>query len=99
MTEDNFNPSNPDAKITQTNVIPLFLAAANDETPGDKLREIADDYESGKVKGVIVTYVTDDGEVRYKLMGALAKTGNLGNALAIAGELKRRLELISVGFR
>jgi hypothetical protein len=38
--------------------------------------------------------VMDDGEVRYKLMGALAEEENLGNAVAIVGELKRRINMM-----
>lgn len=98
MTEINSAPANPEAKITQTNVFPIFRGAAS-EAPSNQLRKIADDLEAGRTKGVIITYVKDDGVVEYKLMGALAKTGNLGNAVGIIGELKRRVELISVGLR
>jgi hypothetical protein len=72
-------------------------SAANDETPGGKLREIAADYELGEIEGVLITCVTSDGSVQYQMMGALAEKENIGNAVTIAGELKRRLELISVG--
>ena len=57
---------NAGAQVTRRNgkstgkIIPSYQAAANDETPGCKLREIAGDYESEKVKGVIVTYVMDE---------------------------------------
>lgn len=37
-----------------------------------------------------------DGEVKYKLMGALAEKENLLNAAAIAGELKKRTEILWV---
>lgn len=79
---------------TMGKIISSFPATANDETPGCKLRELADDYESGAVRGVIVTYVTDDGEVMYKLMGALSEEENLGNAVTIVGELKRRINMM-----
>lgn len=70
----------------------MFPSAANDDATGEELRELAGDYESGRVRGVIVTYVMDDGEVKYKLMGALAQTENLSQAMTVAGELRRRIE-------
>ncbi|WP_231408931.1 hypothetical protein [Ralstonia solanacearum] len=91
MTNINLTPCTHDARITQTNVIPMFRGAAS-EVPSEQLREIADDLEEGRIKGVIIAYVRDDGEVGYKLMGALAKTSNLGRAVGIAGVLEKRIE-------
>lgn len=67
-------------------------SGADDDSPGNTLREIAGGYEEGVVEGVVVAYVMRDGSVRYQLLGALAEPENLGNAVTIAGELKRRLE-------
>ncbi|MEL6236990.1 MAG: hypothetical protein AAFO57_00525 [Pseudomonadota bacterium] len=77
-------------------MFPLFRGGAS-EDPSEQLREIADDLEAGRIRGVVISYVRDDGEVGYKLMGALAKTSNLGNAIGIIGELKRRVELLFSG--
>ena len=96
MTGINLTSANPGAKITQTNVFPLFRGAAS-EVPSEQLREIADDLEAGRIKGVVISYVRDDGAVEYKLMGAFAKTSNLGNAIGIIGELKRRVEFLFSG--
>ncbi|CBJ42548.1 hypothetical protein [Ralstonia solanacearum] len=95
MTDINLTPSNPDTKITQTNVFPLFRGAAS-EVPSEQLREIADDLEAGRIQGVVISYLRDDGAVEYKLMGALAKTSNLGNAVGIAGALEKRIAHLCV---
>ena len=78
-------------------VLHLFQGAANEAPSHQQLREYADDLEAGRIKGLVVSYVRDDGEVGYKLMGSLAKTSNLGSAIGIIGELKRRVELLFSG--
>lgn len=83
-----------ETEITQTNVFPFRGAASR--VPSEQLREIADDLEAGRTKGIIIAYIKDDGVVEYKLMGALAKTGNLPNAACIAGVLEKRIAYLCV---
>ena len=78
--------------MAKPNLTPCALDT-DDESPSDELRALADACESGNVEGVLVAYVTSDGSVRYKMMGALADEENLGNVATIAGELKRRIHM------
>lgn len=76
----------------KANVIPMFPSEANDDSPAARLRELADAYESGEVGGVLITYVTSDGAVKYQVTGALTEEENIGKAIGMAEELRRRLE-------
>ncbi|OCS50810.1 hypothetical protein [Ralstonia pickettii] len=82
--------------MTNINLTPRAIGADEGEAPEIKLRQLASDYEAGEIEGLLVAYVMGDGEVKYKLMGALAEKENLLNAAAIAGELKKRTEILWV---
>lgn len=72
---------------------PCTPDADDDESLSGVLRAMADAYDVGNVEGILVAYVTSDGSVRYQMMGALAEEENLGNAVTIAGALKKRLHM------
>lgn len=79
--------------MTAVNTTPYTRGANDDESPSGELKALADAYDSGNVEGILVAYVTSDGSVRYQMMGALADEENLGNAITVAGALKRRLDM------
>jgi hypothetical protein len=59
--------------MTNINLTPRAIGADEGEAPEIKLRQLASDYEAGEIEGLLVAYVMGDGEVKYKLMGALAE--------------------------
>lgn len=79
--------------MTNSNLTPYACDAGDDESPSGVLRAMADAYDVGNVEGVLVAYVTSDGAVMYRVMGALAEKENIGNAVTVAEVLKRRLHM------
>jgi hypothetical protein len=55
------------------------------------------DFKSGKVKGIVIAYVMEDGQTAYKLMGCLADRNNPRPTMALVTRLKERVERLFFG--